>query len=44
MRYYGHSLTSIVGPVENIKITTPMDFYTFRALSEAKESAQLFGV
>lgn len=44
MRYYGYSLTSVEGPVENIKITTPMDFYTFRALSEAKESAQLFGV
>lgn len=44
MRYYGFSLATVPGPVENIKITTPMDFYTFRALHEAKESSQLFGV
>lgn len=44
MKYYGHSLSVMEGPVENIKITTPMDFYTFRALFEARESSQLFGV
>lgn len=44
MRYYGHTLSIVEGPVENIKITTPMDFYTFRALYEAKENSQLFGV
>ena len=44
MKYYGHSLSVVEGPVENIKITTPMDFYTFRALFEARESSQLFGV
>lgn len=44
MKYYGHSLSVVEGPVENIKITTPMDFYTFRALFEARESSQLFGI
>lgn len=44
MRYYGHTLSTIHGPVENIKITTPMDYYTFRALFEARENSQLFGV
>ena len=28
---------------ENIKITTPDDFYTMRALLDAKEEAQIFG-
>lgn len=44
MRHYGYSLATVPGPVENIKITTPMDYYTFRALYEAKESSQLFGI
>lgn len=44
MKYYGHTLSVVDGPVENIKITTPMDFYTFRALFEARESSQLFGI
>ncbi len=44
MKNYGATLYVVEGPVENIKITTPMDFYTFKALCEARESAQLFGV
>lgn len=43
MRYYGHSLSVVEGPMENIKITTPMDFYTFKGLFEAREQSQLFG-
>ena len=27
-------------PVENIKITTPMDYYNFKAFVEAKENAE----
>lgn len=41
MRMYGHSLSVVIGPSENIKITTPDDFYTFRALYDAKENQQL---
>ena len=44
MSFYGKELSIVEGPVENIKITTPMDFYTFKALFEARESSQLFGI
>lgn len=44
MSYYGKELFIVDGPVENIKITTPMDFYTFKALFEARENSQLFGI
>lgn len=41
MRAYGRELSVVVGPTENIKITTPDDFYTFRALYDVRENAQL---
>lgn len=44
MQYYGHSLFSVEGSPENIKITTPNDFYTFRALVDARENSQIFGI
>ena len=34
----------IDGPYENIKITTPDDFYTMRAILEAKENSQIYGL
>ena len=43
MRHYGHSLTLTEGPSENIKITTPSDFFMFRAITEAHENQQIFG-
>lgn len=43
MRHYGHTLFTVEGPVENIKITTPSDFYLFRALLDARENSQIFG-
>lgn len=43
MQHYGHSLYLVDGPYENIKITTPDDFYTMRAFLDAKENAQLYG-
>ena len=43
MQYYGRKLYLIDGPQENIKITTQDDFYTMRALLDAKEEAQIFG-
>ena len=43
MSFYGCSLHLVEGPMENIKITTPMDYYTFKALIEADENSQLFG-
>ena len=44
MRHYGKNLYLIDGPMENIKITTPEDFYTMRALLDAKENEQIYGV
>ena len=44
MKHYGHSLFTVNGPAENIKITTPMDFYLFRAIYEARENSQIFGL
>lgn len=44
MSYYGFSLKTVQGPYENIKITTPSDYYVFRAISEAKENSQIFGL
>lgn len=43
MSYYGHTLHTIIGPTENIKITTPTDFYLFRAIVEVQENRQIFG-
>lgn len=42
MKHYGHNLFLIEGPYENIKITTPDDFYTMRALLDAQENAQIY--
>lgn len=42
MKHYGHKLFLIDGPYENIKITTPDDFYTMRALLDAQENAQIY--
>lgn len=44
MQLNGHEVYTIEGSVENIKITTPTDFYTFRALMDIRENSQIFGV
>lgn len=44
MKRFGYSLHMIDGPYENIKITTPDDFYTMRAILDAKENAQIYGI
>ena len=44
MSHYGTSLHVIEGPVENIKITTPSDFYIFKAICKTKENSQVWGV
>lgn len=43
MRHYGYDLYTVEGAVENIKITTPSDFYIFRAITDARENSQIFG-
>ncbi len=42
MQEYGFKLYMIDGPYENIKITTPDDFFTMRAILEAKENSQIY--
>lgn len=44
MNHYGFELYMTDGPYENIKITTPDDFYTMRAILQAKEDAQIYGL
>lgn len=43
MQYYRKELYLVDGPSENIKITTPDDFYIMRAILDAKENAQIYG-
>lgn len=44
MKFYGYHLYTIEGSPENIKITTPSDFYIFRAIMDARENSQILGV
>lgn len=41
--FYGHLTHRINGPNENIKITSPADFYIFRAMVEVHENQQILG-
>lgn len=43
MSHYGYKIHTIMGPMENIKITTPTDFFIFRAMVEVHENQQIFG-
>ncbi|WP_202107665.1 IspD/TarI family cytidylyltransferase [Succinivibrio dextrinosolvens] len=43
LKYFGKKLYLVDGPIENIKITTPDDFYVLRAILDAKENAQIYG-
>lgn len=43
MQYYHKKLHLVDGPYENIKITTPDDFYIMRAMLDAKENSQIYG-
>ncbi len=44
MQHYGHDLFMVEGNDCNIKITTPTDFYIFRAVIDARENEQIIGV
>lgn len=43
MNHYGYELGLVEGPMENIKITTPTDFFVLRAMVEVHENQQIFG-
>ena len=44
MSHYGAKVSTIIGPMENIKITTPTDYFIFKAIVEARENSQIFGI
>ncbi|HGI4999599.1 TPA: 2-C-methyl-D-erythritol 4-phosphate cytidylyltransferase [Streptococcus agalactiae] len=44
MGMYNRELTIVEGPYENIKITTPDDFYMFKALYDVRENEQIYGM
>lgn len=43
MKMTGNNVTLVEGPRGNIKVTTPEDLYTFRAMIQYKETEQIFG-
>lgn len=44
MLHYDYPLHTVEGPAENLKVTTPADFYVCRALLDARENSQLYGL
>lgn len=44
MSFYGYKMNTIIGPMENIKITTPTDYFIFKAMVEVHENQQIFGI
>lgn len=43
MKHYGYELHTTRGTAENIKITTPADYFMFKAIIEAREESAVFG-
>jgi 2-C-methyl-D-erythritol 4-phosphate cytidylyltransferase len=44
MDYYGYNLATVMGPVENIKITTPLDFFLFKAIIQMRDEELPLGI
>ncbi|MCH5213933.1 MAG: 2-C-methyl-D-erythritol 4-phosphate cytidylyltransferase [Muribaculaceae bacterium] len=44
MHHYGVELHTVEGSDENIKITTPTDFFIFKTLIDIRENKQIFGL
>lgn len=44
MNRYGKKLYTVKSTPYNIKIATPADYYVFRAIYEARENSQIFGL
>lgn len=44
MNRYGYEMHTVESTPYNIKIATPSDYYVFRALYEARENSQIFGI
>jgi len=44
MAHYGYEIYTVDGPIENIKITTPGDYFTFKGFMDMRNLHQLWGV
>lgn len=44
MQHYKKVITIINGPAENIKITTPLDFFMFKGILEIQNNQEVFGI
>lgn len=44
MLHFDYKVHIVEGPAENIKVTNPSDFYICRALLDAREDSQLYGI
>ncbi len=42
MAHYGHSIYTVEGPADNIKVTTQRDFFAFKGFMDYKEMQQLW--
>ena len=42
MSYYGYEINVVEGPEQNIKITSPRDFLTFKGFVDLKEYKQIW--
>jgi len=43
MSHYGYKLHQVIGNSDNLKVTTAIDFYMFKAMLDAREASQIFG-
>lgn len=43
MSYYGYPIYTVEGPAENIKVTTPLDYYAFKGYMDARDQRILWG-
>lgn len=42
MTHYGATIYTVEGPAENIKVTTPMDYYAFKGYMDARDQRMLW--
>ena len=42
MSHYGYNIHTVEGPAENIKVTTPMDYYAFKGYMDARDQKTLW--
>lgn len=43
MAGYGHTIYTVEGPAENIKVTTPADYFAFKSFMDMQDLGQLWG-